>query len=75
MQTDPPVPCYFIFVSDPAFDRGYAFDFFCLEPMSHAPDDHHRPGGGQLTTLLPRETTSLKMTLTVTDAEGATRDC
>ncbi len=20
----------------PAFDKGYAFDFFCLEPMSHA---------------------------------------
>ncbi|STM37678.1 putative aldose 1-epimerase [Escherichia coli] len=32
-------------VSDPAFDKGYAFDFFCLEPMSHAPDDHHRPEG------------------------------
>ncbi|NYY74572.1 hypothetical protein DMH88_12130 [Escherichia coli] len=40
--TTPPAPCYFIFVSDPAFDKGYAFDFFCLEPMSHAPDDHHR---------------------------------
>ncbi|MEE1707191.1 aldose epimerase family protein, partial [Pseudomonas aeruginosa] len=42
METTPPAPCYFIFVSDPAFDKGYAFDFFCLEPMSHAPDDHHR---------------------------------
>ncbi len=21
----------------PGFDKGYAFDFFCLEPMSHAP--------------------------------------
>ncbi|HBM9606464.1 aldose 1-epimerase, partial [Escherichia coli] len=40
METTPPAPCYFIFVSDPAFDKGYAFDFFCLEPMSHAPDDH-----------------------------------
>lgn len=46
METTPPAPCYFIFVSDPAFDKGYAFDFFCLEPMSHAPDDHHRPEGG-----------------------------
>lgn len=45
METTPPAPCYFIFVSDPAFDKGYAFDFFCLEPMSHAPDDHHRPEG------------------------------
>ncbi len=37
--------------SDPAFDKGYAFDFFCLEPMSHAPDDHHRPEGGDLIAL------------------------
>ena len=55
METTPPAPCYFIFVSDPAFDKGYAFDFFCLEPMSHAPDDHHRPEGGDLIALAPGE--------------------
>lgn len=53
MKTEPPAPCYFVFVSDPAFDKGYAFDFFCIEPMSHAPDDHHRPEGGNLAALKP----------------------
>lgn len=66
MKTEPPAPCYFVFVSDPEFDPGYSFEFFCLEPMSHAPDDHHRPHGGQLTALAPGESTSLCMTLTVT---------
>ncbi len=65
METVPPAPCYFLFVSDPAFDNGYAFDFFCLEPMSHAPDDHHRPDGGDLTVLAPGETLSLQMVLRV----------
>ena len=51
MASEPAAPCYFVFVSDPAFDKGYAFDFFCFEPMSHAPDDHHRPDFGQLTVL------------------------
>ena len=58
METTPPAPCYFIFVSDPAFDKGYAFDFFCLEPMSHAPDDHHRPEGGDLIALARGESTT-----------------
>lgn len=67
METDPPAPCYFLFVSDPAFDEGYAFEFFCLEPMSHAPDDHHRPHGGDLTALAPGGSTSLSMTLRVSE--------
>lgn len=65
METTPPAPCYFIFVSDPAFDKGYAFDFFCLEPMSHAPDDHHRPEGGDLIALAPGESTISEMSLRV----------
>ncbi|VEB95826.1 Aldose 1-epimerase [Cedecea lapagei] len=65
METDPPAPCYFIFVSDPQFDEGYDFDFFCLEPMSHAPDDHHRPGGGLLTTLKQGETLGQNMRISV----------
>ncbi|EFN6762095.1 aldose 1-epimerase, partial [Escherichia coli O45:H11] len=52
-------------VSDPAFDKGYAFDFFCLEPMSHAPDDHHRPEGGDLIALAPGESTTSEMSLRV----------
>ncbi len=69
METDPPAPCYFIFVSDPDFDDGYTFDFFCFEPMSHCPDDHHRPGGGNLTPLAPGESTELNMTLRIISAE------
>ena len=65
IETTPPAPCYFIFVSDPAFDKGYAFDFFCLEPMSHAPDDHHRPEGGDLIALAPGESTTSEMSLRV----------
>lgn len=65
MTTEPPAPCYFVFVSDPAFDKGYAFDFFCFEPMSHAPDDHHRPDFGQLTLLACGESMRQKMTLNI----------
>lgn len=63
MKTEPAAPCYFVFVSDPAFDKGYAFDFFCIEPMSHAPDDHHRLQGGHLTALKPGESLSQTMVL------------
>ncbi len=63
LKTTPAAPCYFVFVSDPAFDEGYAFDFFCMEPMSHAPDDHHRPQGGNLTVLKPGESQSQTMEL------------
>lgn len=63
IETSPPAPCYFIFVSDPAFDKGYEFDFFCLEPMSHAPDDHHRENAGLLRGLAKGETLSQKMVL------------
>lgn len=63
MRTDPPAPCYFVFVSDPAFDKGYAFEFFCLEPMSHAPDDHHRSQAGQLVPLAPGDTLCQSMVL------------
>ncbi|TCW18159.1 galactose mutarotase-like enzyme [Raoultella sp. BIGb0138] len=65
LTTEPPAPCYFIFVSDPEFDRGYAFDFFCIEPMSHAPDDHHRSEFGQLTLLSTGESMRQQMTLQV----------
>ncbi|MDD9650306.1 aldose 1-epimerase [Klebsiella pasteurii] len=65
MTTEPPAPCYFVFVSDPEFDKGYTFDFFCFEPMSHAPDDHHRPGFGQLTMLSRGESMRQKMTLKI----------
>jgi len=65
MTTEPPAPCYFVFVSDPAFDKGYEFDFFCFEPMSHAPDDHHRPAFGQLAMLSCGESMRQKMVLKI----------
>jgi galactose mutarotase-like enzyme len=65
MTTEPSAPCYFVFVSDPMFDKGYKFDFFCFEPMSHAPDDHHRPGFGQLTVLAGGESLRQEMVLKV----------
>jgi galactose mutarotase-like enzyme len=65
LETDPPAPCYFIFVSDPQFDEGYDFDFFCLEPMSHAPDDHHRPGCGMLKPLAEGESFKQEMKLSL----------
>jgi galactose mutarotase-like enzyme len=36
-----------------------------LEPMSHAPDDHHRPEGGDLIALAPGESTTSEMSLRV----------
>lgn len=65
METTPLAPYYFIFISDPAFDKGYAFNFFCLEPMSHAPDDHHHPEGGDLIASAPGESTISEMSLWV----------
>lgn len=70
METTPPAPCYFIFVSDPAFDKGYAFDFFCLEPMSHAPDDHHRPEGGDLIALAASSRPIVPAPTITTDRSG-----
>lgn len=65
LTSHPPAPCYFIFVSDPAFDKGYNFDFFCLEPMTHAPDDHHQPQGGMLAPLAQGQTLTQAMTLRI----------
>ncbi|WP_159565773.1 aldose 1-epimerase [Budvicia diplopodorum] len=64
METEPACPCYFIFVSDPAFDQGYDFDFFCLEPMSHAANDHNVQGAGGLKRLMTNDTLTQTMRLT-----------
>ncbi|MGO4743500.1 aldose 1-epimerase [Serratia quinivorans] len=55
MNTQPACPVYFLFVSDPAFDPGYQFDFFCLEPMSHAANGHNMAGLGGLRRLAKGE--------------------
>ncbi|CAH2400584.1 aldose 1-epimerase [Mesorhizobium ventifaucium] len=46
---------YLVFVSDPAFDAGYDYDFFCFEPMSHSADGHNMPSRGGLVRLAPGE--------------------
>lgn len=55
IDADPLFGRYLIFVSDPAFDPGYTYDFFCFEPMSHSADAHHHADGGGLKRLAPGE--------------------
>lgn len=64
LSTEPACPVYFVFVSDPKFDRGYDFDFFCFEPMSHAANGHNMADLGGLKVLEPHETLTQTMTLT-----------
>lgn len=63
MTTEPAAPCYFVFVSDPCFDEGYQFDYFCVEPMSHAANAHNLTQGGGLKRLAPGETLHQTMRL------------
>lgn len=65
METTLFVSCYFIFVFDFAFDKGYAFDFFCLESMSYASDDYYRSEGGDFIALVLGELIILEMSLRV----------
>ncbi|RWO99027.1 aldose 1-epimerase [Mesorhizobium sp.] len=55
IDADPLFSRYLVFVSDPAFDAGYDYDFFCFEPMSHTADGHNMPSGGGLVRLAPGE--------------------
>ncbi len=68
LGTEPACPVYFVFVSDPAFDPGYDFEFFCFEPMSHAANGHNLPDLGGLTALAPQET--LTQTLSLVSQAG-----
>lgn len=63
MDTQPACPVYFLFVSDPAFDPGYQFDFFCLEPMSHAANGHNMADLGGLRRLAKGQRFSQTMLL------------
>ncbi len=63
MSTEPACPVYFMFVSDPAFDPGYQFEFFCLEPMSHAANGHNLTGLGGLRRLAKGESFSQSLLL------------
>lgn len=53
LDADPLFDRSLLFVSDPAFDPGYAYDFFCFEPMSHGIDGHNAPDGAGLRRLEP----------------------
>lgn len=63
LTTEPACPVYFVFVSDPKFDEGYCFDFFCFEPMSHAANGHNMPDLGGLSSLQPQASLTQRMTL------------
>ncbi|MDW5500172.1 aldose 1-epimerase [Pseudomonas lundensis] len=63
MSTEPACPVYFMFISDPAFDPGYQFEFFCLEPMSHAANGHNLAGLGGLRRLAKGESFSQSLLL------------
>lgn len=56
-----------VFVSDPAFDPGYAYEFFCFEPMSHSIDDHNKSSAGGLKRLAPGERLTGAVRFTVAD--------
>ena len=64
VEADPLFARYFVFVSDAAFDPGYAYDFFAFEPMSHSADAHHLPGGAGLRRLAPGESLGGSVRLT-----------
>lgn len=55
IEADPLYGRSLVFVSDPAFDPGYSYDFFCFEPMSHSVDAHHAADGAGLRRLAPGE--------------------
>lgn len=65
METTLFVLCYFIFVFDFVFDKGYVFDFFCLESMSYVLDDYYRLEGGDFIALVLGESIILEMSLWV----------
>lgn len=46
---------YVLFMSDTAFEPGFAGDSFCFEPMTHQADGHHAADLGGLVLLAPDE--------------------
>lgn len=71
IDADPLFDRCLIFVSDPAFDPGYAYDFFCFEPMSHSIDDHNRADARGLRRLAPGERLSGAVRFSVADLPGS----
>lgn len=67
IEADPMFDRCLVFVSDPAFDPGYAYDFFCFEPMSHSIDDHNKAEAGGLKRLAPGERLTGAVRFTLAD--------
>jgi aldose 1-epimerase len=55
---------FFLFVSDPAFDASYNYEFFAFEPMSHMANAHNLAGGAGLCRLKAGESLSGSIRLT-----------
>jgi aldose 1-epimerase len=68
IEADPLFDRCLVFVSDPAFDSGYAYDFFCFEPMSHSVDGHHRIEASGLRRLEPGQRLAGSIRFTVRPA-------
>lgn len=70
IDADPSFDRCLVFVSDPGFDHGYDYDFFCFEPMSHSIDDHNKAGAGGLKRLAPGERVTGAVRFTLADLSG-----
>jgi len=58
INADPAFRDYFVFMSDQAFEPGFAGDYFCFEPMTHCADGHHKADHGGLSVLAPGQALS-----------------
>lgn len=55
---------YVLFMSDTAFEPGFASDYFCFEPMTHQADGHHAADLGGLVLLAPDEDLTARIVFT-----------
>lgn len=55
---------YFLFMSDTAFEPGFAGEYFCFEPMTHQADGHHAADLGGLALLAPGEVMTARVVFT-----------
>ncbi|TPW30465.1 aldose 1-epimerase [Pararhizobium mangrovi] len=66
IEAQPVFSRYFLFHSDPAFEPGFADDYFCFEPMTHSANGHNLADLGGLRPLKPGETQRASLTITPT---------
>ena len=70
IEADPLLDRCVVFVPDPDFEPGFAYDHFCFEPMSHSVDGHNRADGGGLRRLTPGARLAGTVRFTVADLSG-----